>query len=97
VSVYVLSKLAERDLNEIANYTRDRWGVRQAVDYIGELRSLCQQLAEIPTIGRACESVRPGLHRVEGGRHVVFYRIGAKGITISRILHQTMLPDLHER
>ena len=97
MSGYVLSKLAERDLNEIANYTRDRWGERQAVDYIDELRSLCQRLAEMPTTGRRCEGVRPGLYRMEEGRHVVFYRAGAKGITISRILHQTMLPDLHER
>lgn len=93
----MLSKLAERDLNEIAHYTRDRWGLRQAVGYIGELRSLCRRLAETPSIGRSCAGVRPGLHRMESGRHVVFYRMGAEGITISRILHQKMLPDLHER
>jgi toxin ParE1/3/4 len=94
---YVLSKLAERDLTEIANYTRDRWGVRQATKYMEGLRALCQRLANAPTTGRACEGVRPGLRRMEGGRHVVFYRIGAEGITISRILHEKMLPELQER
>lgn len=97
MSGYVLSKLAERDLNEIANYTRDRWGAGQAVEYIEHLRALCQQLGKTPKIGRVCAGVRPGLRRAECGRHVVFYRIGAEGITISRILHQAMLPDLHER
>ncbi|MGI8770453.1 MAG: type II toxin-antitoxin system RelE/ParE family toxin [Acidobacteriaceae bacterium] len=94
---YALSRLAERDLNEIADYTRDRWGIRQAARYIEELQALCQQLAETPTIGRCCEAIRPGLRRMEGGRHVVFYRISANGITVSRVLHQKMLPDLHER
>lgn len=94
---YELSRLAERDLHEIANYTRDRWGTRQAVNYVDGLRSLCRQLAEAPMIGRVCEGVRPGLRRMEGGRHVVFYRISAKGITVSRILHEKMLPELHER
>ena len=30
---------------------------------------------------------------MERGRHVVFYRIEAQGILISRILHQRMLPE----
>lgn len=70
-------------------------GTKQAESYIEELRSLCRQLAELPSIGRT--GIRPGLHRMESGRHVVFYRIGAHGITVSRILHQRMLPDLHEK
>lgn len=94
---YTLSRLAERDLNEIANYTRDRWGIRQAGRYMEELRTFCRQLAETPAIGRPCEAVRPGLRRMEGGRHVIFYRLHPDGIVISRILHQKMLPDLHER
>jgi toxin ParE1/3/4 len=97
VPAYTLSLLAERDLNGIANYTRDRWGILQAIRYIVELRSLCQQLAEMPTLGRSCEAIRPGLRRMEGGKHVIFYRVSEDGITVSRILHQTMLPDLHER
>ena len=49
-----------------------------------------------PTIlfqGRACDGVRPGLRRMERGRHVVFYRQEAGGILVSRILHQRMLPE----
>jgi plasmid stabilization system protein ParE len=34
------------------------------------------------------------LRRLEYGRHVVFYRVEANGIVISRILHQRMLPEL---
>jgi plasmid stabilization system protein ParE len=30
---------------------------------------------------------------MEHGRHVLFYRIEAKGIVVTRILHQRMLPE----
>jgi len=41
------------------------------------------------------DDVRPGLHRLEHGQHVVFYRQERGGILVSRILHQRMLPDKH--
>jgi plasmid stabilization system protein ParE len=44
-------------------------------------------------LGRVCDQVRPGLRRMECGRHVLFYRVEAEGIVISRILHQRMLPE----
>jgi toxin ParE1/3/4 len=52
-------------------------------------------LADNPVLGRACDDVRPGLRRMESGRHVVFYREVAAGILISRILHQSMFPEGH--
>jgi toxin ParE1/3/4 len=52
-------------------------------------------LADNPALGRACPDVRPGLRRVESGRHVVFYRGDAAGILVSRILHRRMLPERH--
>ena len=52
-------------------------------------------LADNPALGRTCDDVRPGLRRMESGRHVVFYREDAGGILVSRILHQRMLPERH--
>jgi len=50
-------------------------------------------LAASPKLGRPCNWIRPGLRRFEKGRHVVFYRRLRDGIFVSRILHQSMLPD----
>ena len=94
---YTLSRLAVRDLNEIANYTCERWGAAQAIEYVEGLRALCRKLAETPAIGRECDDVRAGLRRMEGSRHVIFFRVKAGGIVVSRILHQTMLPGLHQQ
>ena len=52
-------------------------------------------IADQPAIGRRCDEIRPGLRRIERGRHVIFYRDGPGGILISRILHQQMLPEHH--
>jgi toxin ParE1/3/4 len=88
-----LSRLAEADLLDIANYTLQTWGQDQAIRYVDHLEACCRQLADNPEMGRACDHIRPGLRRTEHGRHVLFYRVEAKGILVSRILHQRMLPE----
>ena len=86
------SRLAEDDLLGIADYTVRTWGRAQAVTYLDKLEVCCQRLANNPALGRLCDDVRPGLRRLEQGRHVVFYREERGGILVSRILHQSMLP-----
>jgi toxin ParE1/3/4 len=93
VSTFRFSRRAETDLSSIGVYTLHTWGETQAFRYIGELESFCQMLADNPMLGRACDHIRPGLRRMEHGKHVVFYRQELTGILISRILHQRMLPE----
>ncbi|MBZ5607757.1 MAG: type II toxin-antitoxin system RelE/ParE family toxin [Acidobacteriia bacterium] len=95
MAVFRFSRLAERDLLGIAEYTLRTWGAGQAVIYLDELEACCRSLADHPALDRACDDIRPGLRRIEHGRHVVFYREKAGGILISRILHLRMLPDLN--
>jgi len=93
MAAYRLSRLAEADLLDIATRTLHTWGQDQAIGYVDDLEACCRKLANNPELGRACDHVRPGLRRMEHGRHVLFYRIEAKGILVSRILHQRMLPE----
>ena len=78
---------------DIGAYTLQAWGEDQTIRYIDGLETCCQQLADNPELGRPCDHIRPGLRRMEHARHVVFYRIEAGGIVVSRILHQRMLPE----
>lgn len=87
------SRRAAADLLAITAYTLRTWGEQQAIRYIDGLESCCHLLAANPALGRACDEVRPGLRRMEHGRHVVFYRHAPNGILVSRILHQRMLPE----
>jgi toxin ParE1/3/4 len=93
VSKFRFSRFAEADLLNIGEYTLREWGKEQAVRYLGELEVCCQALAGNPALGRLCDDVRPGLHRHEHGKHVIFYRQERGGILVSRILHQRMLPE----
>jgi toxin ParE1/3/4 len=95
MAAFRLSRLAEADLLDIATYTLRTWGQGQAIRYVDDLEACCRKLAANPEMGRACDHVRPGLRRMEHGRHVLFYRIEAEGIVVSRILHQRMLPERH--
>jgi toxin ParE1/3/4 len=95
VSAFRFSLRAETDLAEIARYTLRQWGEDQTIRYIDDLEACCQQLAASPELGRLCDDVRPGLRRMERGRHVIFYRQEPGGILVSRVLHQRMLPERH--
>jgi toxin ParE1/3/4 len=93
LAAFRFSRSAETDLIEIGTYTLRRWSEDQAIHYIDNIETCCQQLARNPESGRACDHVRPGLRRMEHDVHVVFYRQVAGGILISRSLHQRMLPE----
>jgi toxin ParE1/3/4 len=93
VALVRFSRRAEADLLSTSDYTLRTWGETQAIRYIDDLESCCQMLANNPALGRASDQVRPSLRRMECGRYVVFYRLEANGILVSRILHQRRLPE----
>ncbi|MGA2712858.1 MAG: type II toxin-antitoxin system RelE/ParE family toxin [Bryobacteraceae bacterium] len=88
-----LSRLADSDLMDIGAYTMRTWGEDQTLRYIDDLETCCRRLADDPASGRPCDHVRPGLRRMEQGKHVVFFRREPGGILVSRILHERMLPE----
>jgi len=95
VAAFRFSHRAEADLFDIGAYTVRTWDETQAERYLGQLEACCQRLADNPELGRSCDDVRPGLRRMEVGKHVVFYRREPGGILVVRILHERMLPERH--
>ncbi len=91
----LFSPKAESDLLEVADYTQANLGDAQADRYLKQIEECCRRLAKSPLLGRQCDEVRSGLRRFEQGRHVVFYRQHGDGILVSRVLHQSMLPERH--
>jgi toxin ParE1/3/4 len=89
------TRRAESDLDSIAAYTLEKWGLDQAQRYLDALFACCESLAADPSRGRV-HRPRPDYLRAEQGKHVVFCRRDTNGETlIVRILHQRMLPELH--
>ncbi len=78
---------------EIADYSLDRWGLRQTERYLDGLDDCFRRLVQTPQVGRSFDQIRAGYLRIEHGKHVVIYRADADGVFICRILHQSMLPE----
>ena len=87
-----VSAQAEPDIDRIAAYTTESWGWRQTAQYLAKLEESFAMLAQNPSVGRSCESIRKGLRRFETGKHVVFYTPDPTGILVVRVLHEQMLP-----
>jgi len=86
----VLSPRAQEDLDEIWNYTEDRWGLDQAETYTRQLWKDIAVVANRPSLGRECKEVRRGYRMYPSGSHVLFHRQAADGIDVVRILHERM-------
>ena len=87
---YVLSPAAETDVNNIWDYTAEKWGLRQATSYITDLRDVCAALARGQQTRRSVD-VRDGYYKTMVGQHMVYFREADDGlIVVVRILHQSM-------
>ena len=86
-----LSRLAQRDLDDIRRYTVENWGRGQWLQYYRGLVRTFEGIASDPDGGRDRSLFAEGLRSVNCGRHVIFFaRIAAAGDApvILRIVHQ---------
>jgi toxin ParE1/3/4 len=86
---------AEDDLINIGVYTRMEWGDEQWEFYGGRLTDACEQT--IPANAHRARPVpgSPDLRRWRCERHVIYFRFVDAGLEIVRVLHESMLPELH--
>ena len=87
---YRLSRRAAADVEEIAEYSIERFGIKQARRYRDRLEKCFQILAEKPRLGRSAEQLAPDLQRFEHESHIVFYIPKGYGVLIVRVLHEKM-------
>ena len=87
---YRLTRRALADLRDIARYTKETWGRRQARLYVEELELRIRKLALSPEAGRLRDDVAPSVRSFPIGRHVMFYLASESGITVLRVLHPRM-------
>ena len=82
------------DLEEIARFTRERWGLKQARLYREELELSVVKLALSPAMGRRREEIGQSVRSFPVARHIAFYVESEAGITVLRVLHPSMDVDL---
>lgn len=87
---YRLTPKAQRDLDEVFEYTLAHWGLPLAMRYTDLIEAACADLAKAPQQAQACVNIRPGYRRRGVEQHVVYFRPTSYGIAVTRILHQRM-------
>ncbi len=72
MSGFVLSPAARADLDEIWEYTAERWSIDQAERYVRAIVDACQALVDGQRQGTAVDHIRKGYFKLSVGSHVVF-------------------------
>lgn len=81
---------ADRDLENIYQYSVQEFGRTRAAQYIRDLDAAFHTLTDEPTLGRDDHSVRSGLLSYRVVSHVIFFKTTVDGIIILRVLHKSM-------
>lgn len=88
---YQLTNKAVEDLENIWDYSFDKWSLEQADKYYSLLIGTCNLIGENPNIGKNYFGVTAELFGLKTNRHIIFYRkFSDKPIEITRILHERM-------
>jgi len=87
---YKFSARSQADLENIVRYTVETWGTVQANTYIDGLERICQSLADNPKLGSSRGDLYTGLRGFLYESHILYYVEDDHGITVVRLLHQSM-------
>ena len=85
-----LSPLAEADIDEVWDYSEERWGRPQADRYVRDLDATCTGIAEGRVSSLSAADIRPGYRKAACGSHTIYFRSVGDDIEVVRILHQSM-------
>lgn len=95
MSRFRLTRLAEQDLETIAEFTASRWSDAQAIKYVAALQARFQWLAENPLLGRSRDDVAEGYRSFPQGSHLIFYIVVDDRIVIIGVPHASMDIEAH--
>jgi toxin ParE1/3/4 len=86
-NTYILSEAADKDLEDIFDFTTDHFGFDQAEKYLLEIEEVFQILVSHPESGKTRNEIKEGLYSFIKDKHVIFYRTLQNCIYIVRVLH----------
>ncbi|MEO9652437.1 MAG: type II toxin-antitoxin system RelE/ParE family toxin [Roseobacter sp.] len=92
---YQLTSKADADIDGIYEYTIQKFGLRQAQKYLGEMEDKFSKLVEYPSFGSDYGFISPDLRRYELAAHSVYYVPAKDGILILRVLGNSQDPAWH--
>jgi len=92
----ILRQEAIYDLNDIWDYTYEKWSENQADKYYATINLACKGIGQNPDVGRDYSVISKNLLGLKSGKHIIFYHLISENETeVVRILHERM--DLKNR
>lgn len=92
----ILRQEAIDDLNNIWDYTFEKWSENQADKYYATIKLACNGIGENPDVGKEYDGIGKNLLGLKSGKHIIFYQpLSEDKIEVIRILHERM--DLKNR
>ena len=95
MSTFKLTPRAQRDFDEIWDYSKSKWGARRALAYPRQISTAIAMVAAYPDLGPILEDLQNSYRKRAVGSHVIFYLPRGDRTEIVRILHQNMDVDSH--
>ena len=87
---YELSRLAQKDLEDIWIYTARNWSVHQANKYYKNIFQEIERISQNSDIGRSIRTIKE-LHQIHPVKsHIIIYKLENNSVWIDRILHKRM-------
>lgn len=88
---YKISKKALQDLEQIWQYSAQKWSEDQADTYYLQLLDGIEGIVAFPEKGRPIDHVKKGYRFYPVQAHLIFYRLNsANELLVIRILHKKM-------
>jgi len=81
---------AQKDLQNIGQYTASQWGKKQRNKYLHQLDQRFFWLADNPLLGKHRSDIKQGYYCYLQGSHLIFYLVNERGIDIIGIPHKAM-------
>jgi toxin ParE1/3/4 len=82
-----VTKMAERELDQIFVYWAQRAGVDIADKLIDSIEGRFALLGDYPFVGRKCDELAPGVFRFLAGDYLIYYRRRRSMIQIIHVIH----------
>ena len=90
MGVYKVSGKAESDLTKMYEYGIERFGLKQAQEYLFGIHDIFQVLSDNINLGRDASEFVFSLKRFSYKSHTIFYLAADIDILIVRVLNQSM-------
>ena len=92
----ILRQKAIDDLNDIWDYTFEKWSAKQADKYYATIKLACNRIRQNPDVGKEYDGINKNLLGLKSWKHIIFYKsLSEDKIEVIRILHERM--DLKKR